>query len=287
MFEMYGFIAAFTAQILLFSVAGPLRVIGSLRGQIAQFVAERAPPIDAAAVSRVDRRLQRLRLLALGTALIGLLLLILMIRYMLRPDWTDGPLEAAVPVYFVIQCLPTLLAVVTASQFHAVLKHALPQEKRKALLQPRGLFDFVSRTAVGLAVLTYFLFIGFLAYVQRHPFPGFAGLLTNAVAVTLIYAAVAFAIFLTVRTMGSSPLQAREERMRSVGVAVKVCVYSCIVCVVFIALLMTLTLLDQQRWEPTFVSLSVVVTGLLTGMSLRQNSRIAASADSAAAALTP
>jgi hypothetical protein len=283
---MYGFIAAFAAQILFFSVLGPLRVVGTLRKQIEQFIAERAPAVDASATAQVDGRLRRLRLLGLVTAIIGLLLLAVMIRYMLRPDWTDGPLEAVLPVYFLIQVLPTFLAILTAGRFHALLKRSLPQEKRKALLQPRGLFDFVSRSAVAVAVIAYFLFIALLAYIRQHPFPGFAGLLTNVAGITFVYAAMALAIYMTLRVMGSSPLQAREDRLRSVGLAVRICVYSCTLCVTLIALIMMLTLLDLQRWEPTFESIGMVAIGFLSGMALKEQMRIPEVVGPATAALT-
>lgn len=274
MFEMYGFIAAFTAQILIFSVLGPLRLVGSLRGQIARFIADRAPPVDPSAAARVDRRLRLFRLLGLGTAVVGLLLLVAMMRYMLRPDWDDGPLEAVVPLYFLVQVLPTFLAFLTAGRFHGVLKRALPPEKRRALLQPRGLFDFVSRSAVALAVLVYFLFVAFLLYIEQHPFSGFAGALVNIVGITGIYAVMSLAIYVTLRKMGSSPLQPREDRVRSVGLAVRIYVYSCIVCVAGLSLNFTLVLLDEQRWEPTFGSIGLVVLGLLTLMALREQMRI-------------
>ena len=285
MIEMYGFIAAFTAQIIFFSVLGPLRVTGVLREQIQRFIVEQAPPIDPAAAARVDRRLRLLRSLGLGTAAIGAALLVGMIRYMQRPDWTDGPLEAIVPAYFMIQVLPTFLAVVIAISFHGVLKKSLPSRKRKALLQPRGLFDFVSRSAVALAGLAYFLYIALLAYIEQHPFPGFAGLLVNAGFITLMYVLMATAIFVTLRRMGSSPLQGREERMHAVGVAVTVCVYSCIVGVLNISMNMTLILLDQQRWEPTFGSIGFVVLGVLGRMALREQMRIPTVAGSAVSAL--
>lgn len=285
MIEMYGFIAAFTAQIIFFSVLGPLRVTGVLRDQIRQFIAEQAPPIDPRAATRVDRRLRLLRSLGLGTAVIGAALLVGMIRYMLRPDWTDGPLEAIVPAYFGIQVLPTFLAVLTAGIFHGVLKKSLPPQKRKALLQPRGLFDFVSRSALALAILVYFLYIVLLAYIEQHPFPGFAGLLVNAAFVTVMYALMAIAILVTLSKMGSSPLQGREERMRAVGVAVTVCVYSCIVGVLNISMNMTLILLDQQRWEPTFGSIGFVVLGVLSRMALREQMRIPGCAGPAVSAL--
>jgi hypothetical protein len=274
MIEMYGFIAAFTAQIIFFSVLGPLRVTGVLREQIQRFIAAQSPPIDPEAASRVDRRLRLLRSLGLGTAVIGLALLVAMIRYMLRPDWTDGPLEAILPVYWGLQVLPTLLAVLTASIFHGVLKRSLPAQKRKALLQPRGLFDFVSRSAVTLAVVAYLLYIVLLAYVEQHPFPGFAGLPVNAAVVAFMYALMALVIYITLRKMGSSPLQGREDRIRSVGVAVKVCVYACIVGVLNISVNMALILLDEQRWEPTFGSLGLILVGVLTRMALKEQMRI-------------
>jgi len=274
MLEMYGFIAAFTAQILIFSVLGPLRLIDGLRGQIEGFIAERTPPIDPDAASGTYRRLRLFRLLGLGTAVVGLLLLIVMIGYMLRPDWHDGPIEGVVPFFFLLQVLPILLAFLTAGRFHEVLKRSLPPQKRKAVLQPRGLFDFVPRSTVVLAVVVYVLFISFLLYLDRHPFPGFAGALVNIVGVTLIYALVSLSIYVTLRKMASSPLQGREDRMRSVGLAVRICISAGIVCVVGLSLNFALVLLDQQRWEPTFGSISLIVIGLLTRLALKEQMRI-------------
>jgi hypothetical protein len=285
MIEMYAFIAAFTAQIIFFSVLGPLRVIEVLREQIQQFIAEQAPPIDPEAASRVDRRLRLFGRLGLATAVVGLLLLVALIRYMLRPDWTDGVPEAVVPFYFLLQVLPTTLAVATAGMFHAELKRALPQATRKALLQPRGLFDFVPRTAVALAIVVYCLYIGLLLYIARHPFPFFAGFVINAGMITLMYAAVAFGIFWTIRRMASSPLQGREDRMRAVGVAVKVAVFVCILSVVNISLNMTLILLDEQRWEPTFQVIGLILFGVLSRLALREQMRIPGVAGHATAAL--
>lgn len=285
MIEMYGFIAAFTAQIIFFSVLGPLRLIDVLREQIQRFVAEQSPPVDPAAVSLVDRRLRLLRWLGLGTSIIGVALLVAVIRYMLRPDWTDGPLEAIVAIYVGVQILPTLLAVRTAGRFHRVLKRSLPAQKRKALLQPRGLFDFVSRSAVALAGLVYLLYLALLAYIERHPFPGFAGLPVNAAAVAFMYAAMALTIFLTLRKMDSSPLQGRDDRVRAVGVAVQVCVYAAIVGVLNISMNMALILLDQQRWEPAFGSIGLILVGVLMRAALKEQLRIPAAEGAATSAL--
>lgn len=277
MIEMYGFIAAFTAQIIFFSVLGPLRVTADLRAQIARFIAERHPAVDLDAAARVDRLLHRYFRAGLATGFIGVALLIPMIRYMLRPDWTDGPLEAVVPFYFLLQILPTLLAAVTAGGFHAVLKRSLPSEKRRALLQPRGLFDFVPRSAVALAFLAYLLYLALLAYIERHPFPHFphfAGFAVNAAMVTLLYVLVALSIYWTMRKLASSPLQALPDRIRSAGLAMRIGVYVSIVSVVNISLNMTLILIDAQRWEPTFQIAGLIVIGFFTRKALQEQLRI-------------
>ena len=59
-------------------------------------------------------------------------------------------------------------------------KRSLPEGKRKAILQRRGLFDFVSPFIVFLAVLSYFLFAAFVIYIRQHPFPGFPASSTSA-----------------------------------------------------------------------------------------------------------
>lgn len=274
MLEMYGFIAAFAAQILILSVLGSLLTIGSMRAQIRQFIAGKAPPVEADAVALVDGRLKRLQQLALGVAVLGLLLLAAMIRYMLRPDWTDGPLEVVVPVYFGAQIVPILLAAFTAGKFHEVLKRSLPPVKRKALLEPRNLFDFVPRSTVALASVVYFLHIPLLAYVERHPFPGFAGFLTNFVLITLLYGVMALGVFVIIRKMASSPLQGREQRMRTVTVMVRIMVYATILHSISLSVNMALILLDEQRWEPTFASLGIIIAGLLLRRLLQEQLRI-------------
>lgn len=274
MTEMHGFIIAFLAQIFVFSILGPLRVTEALRREIGRFVAERTPAVAPGLVAAADRRLRLLRDIGLGTGLVGLLLLAAMIRYMLRPDWTDGPLEAVIPFYFLLQLVPSILAVGVAGRCHGAFKRALPPAIRKALLEPRGLFDFVPRGLVVMAAIVFFLHVGLLVHVARDPFPGFAGLPVNIALAVLQYALFGAGIWVTMRWMGSSPLQGREERLQTVGVAIKILVFSAMFGVASVSLNMLLILVDEQRWEPTFHSLGVIVAGLLARTAMTQQMRI-------------
>ena len=141
----------------------------------------------------------------------------------------------------------------------------MPEGKRTAVLQRRGLFDFVSPFIVFLAVLSYFLFAAFVIYIQQHPFPGFAGLI-NLVGVTLVYALNAFVVYMMLYGTKRNPFETHAGRLRTIGLAVKSSVYSCIVVVVYLSLNFSLGLLDLQRWEPFALSIFFVICALLASM---------------------
>ena len=65
-----------------------------------------------------------------------------------------------------------------------------------------------------------------------------------------------------------NPLETHAGRMRTIGVVVKSCVYSCIACVVFFSLDLTLGLLGLQKWEPFALSAFLLVTALLSLMGM-------------------
>jgi hypothetical protein len=268
MFEMYAFVAAFTAQILAMSVLLPARLVRSVRARMNIYPAERFPQLYPHGSAGVDRALTHYRALNGGIAVLGLLLLGGLFRYMQRPDWDDGPVELLVSLYFAAQAVPLGIAGWSAARFNRELRRALPAEKRKALLQRRGLFDFVSPSLVFLAGLSYFLFVAFVIYIQQHPFPGFAGSLANIGIVTLLYALTGFCVYVTLYGRKRNPLENHADRIRAMGLIVKVCICSCIVSVAFLSLNFTLVMLDLQRWEPFAQSVALVSSALLCFIAL-------------------
>ena len=161
--------------------------------------------------------------------------------------------------------LPLGLVAWLGVRFNKEHKRSLPEGKRKAILQRRGLFDFVSPFVVFLAVLSYFLFAAFVIYIQQHPFPGFAGLI-NLGAVTLVYAVNAFVVYRMLYGRKSNPFETHAGRLHTIGLTVKSSVYSCIVVVVYLSLNFSLRLLDLKRWEPFALSVFFVICALLASM---------------------
>src|SRR6266852_4979297 len=107
MIEAYAFLAVFTVQILAMSVLYPAWFIRYWRVQATSIPAERLaqlyPGVDPGLPR--ERFLTRYRALNTGIAVLGLLLLGWLCGYMRRPDWNDGPVEALVAVYFMVQAL--------------------------------------------------------------------------------------------------------------------------------------------------------------------------------------
>lgn len=276
MIEAYAFLAVFPLQILVGSVLYPAWFIRYVRRQATSIPAERLaqlyPGVDLNLAQ--ERFLTRYRALHTGIAVLGLLLLGWLFNYMQSPDWDDGPVEALLAVYFMVQfVLPLSLVVWLGVRFNKVHKRSsLLENKRKASLQRRGLFDFISPFIVFLAALVYFLFAAFVIYIQRDPFPGFAGYLTLGI-VTLGYAVQALIVYAVLYGKKSNPFETHEGRARAISLTVKSCVYSCIACVVFLSLNFTLVLLDLQRWEPFALTVFFVICALLSSMGVMARGR--------------
>ena len=271
MIEAYAFLAAFMVQILAMSVLYPAWFIKYWRVQATNIPAERLaqmyPGVDFSLAQQ--QFFTRYRALNTVIAVLGLLLLGWLFSYMRRADWDDGPVEVLVTAYFLVQVmLPLFLFAWVAVRFNQMHGRPLVERKRKALLERRGLFDFVSPFIVLVAVVSYFLFAGLVIFIQKDPFHGFAGPLVNIGCVTLVYALNAFVVYTMLYGKKSNPFETHSGRAHTIGLAVKSSVYSCIIVVVFLSLNFTLVLLDWQRWEPFALSVFFVMTAFLCSMGL-------------------
>ena len=267
MIEAYAFLAMFTVQILVISVLHPPWLIRSVRAAVKGFPAERFaqlyPGVDHD--KTLARYLKLYRLLNFGIAVVGGLLMGWLISYLQRPDWDDGPVEALVTAYFFLQVLPLLFAAWSEVRYKKLLER-LMEGKRSAVLERRGLFDFVSPLTVSLAVLSYFLVIAYVIYIAQDPFPGFAGPVINICMITLVFALQAFGVYTLLYGRKFDPNVAHADRMRTIGLGVKVLVYSSIASAVGTSVNFTLVRLDLQRWEPFAQSAFLVFITFLVFM---------------------
>jgi len=268
--EAYAFLAAFTVQILATSVLYPAWFVRYVRLRLTRLPADRLaqmyPDVDVAGAQ--EPALRRYRALNAGFAVLGLLLLAWLYSYLRRPDWNPRPLEMLVTAYFAVALVVPLGVIVWFGfRFNKQHMRAMPEPKRKAVLQRRGLLDFVSPLAVVAAVLGYVLFAAFVIYLRERPFPGFAGLVTLA-GVTLTYSFIALVIYVMLYGRNRNPLDTHAGRLHAIGVTVKSGVYTCIAIVVYVSLNLALRLLELHRWEPFALSSFYVVCALLASLGV-------------------
>lgn len=263
MIEVYSFHVMFALQILLLSVLHPTRLLRNARRQMAHHAPGQFPHLYPDGEASAQRRLRIYRLVNTIIAVGGVVLLGLLFSYMQQADWDDGPVETAVLLYFMLQMLPLVLYSRSVARFHQLLRNMMPDEKKRAVLQRRSLFDFISPAPVIGVVLCYPLFAALVVYIQRDPFEGFAGYL-NIGFVSLLYAWTAYWVYRTLYGRKTNPLQSHADRMHEIGKIVKICVYSCLAGVLFLMLNFTLVLLDMQSVEPFATSLFLVVCALLS-----------------------
>ena len=267
MIEAYAFIAAFSVQVLVMSVLLPAWFIRNVRVQAARLPTERLaqmyPDVDMTHIRECF--LTKYRALTTTIAVLGLLLLLWQFSDAWHSDWNESKAQALPTLYFFPAfMLPLLLFARFVARFNK--EHKSAEGKRSASLKRRGLFDFISPWTVSGAVLCYFLYAAFVIYIEQHPFPGFAGCVINLGGITLVYAANALALYVTLYGKSHNPFETRAGRLHKIGMAVKGIVYSCIVITLFISLNHSLRLLDLKSWEPFALSIFFAIGAILASM---------------------
>ncbi len=273
--ETYAFLTMFTIQILAGSVLCPAMFIKLMRADAASFPVERFAELFPGVDKNLSARCFATRYRAQNTAIgvFGLLLLGWLASYMRRPDWNEVKVLLLIAVYFLTQMSPQFLFNRNAARYNLRLRASLADGKRKAILQHRGLFDFVSPLVVFLALASYLLFAALVFYIRQRPFPGSGGFI-NLGVVTLVYAFSACMVFRILYGRKPNPLATPADRNNAIGLAVKIFVYTCIGATVFTALDLTLGLLHLQRWGlfavSVFLVIGVISPYMLTAIALRQ-----------------
>lgn len=284
MIEAYAFLVMFTMQILVMSVLTPASLIIYMRRQLASIPTERLAQLRHAGgvdfVLAQERFFTRYRALNTGIAVLGVSMLAWRSSYIPHADWGTGlgRGDGLVAPYYALQVLPTALLFWHQLVSLRGFRRSLLGRKRKALLQRRGLFDFVSPFLVIAAILGYILFAAFMICIRQRAIHGLDGLTIIGV-ITGIYAVNVFVVRKILYGKKPNLFETNADRLLRIGLIVKACVFSCIACVAFFALYFALELLELQRWEPFAVSGYLMITWLPVLMLVRTLAPQASGAD--------
>jgi uncharacterized membrane protein (DUF485 family) len=267
MIEAYAFLAAFAVQIFAASVLSPARLIRYVRGWARDYASERFaqlyPGVDYG--KSIERFVTRYRLANIVIAVLGLLLLGWFFTLIRHPDWA-GEVSTRAVLYFFLQMSPMIFIGLYALVRHRKIFLQPSQEaKRKANLQRRGLFDFVSPFLFYVAVLSYLLFVAFAIYLDLNVYHNTSLSKPCLIAigtVTLAYAWNAFIIYKYLYGR-KNPLVTHEGRVRQIGGVVRLSVYSSIALAWWYSVFGTLGQPGLQEWRPFALCVFFVITALL------------------------
>ena len=272
MIAAYAFLAAFAVQVLFVSIVTPIRLIKYVREWSANFgserLAEQYPGFDYQ--RWVERFAFGFRAVNFVIALLGVALLAWLFDVVQRPHWT-GVANRLAPVYLLAQMSPIiLLTVYVMVRYRKVFLQPSREPRRTALLQRRGLFDFVSPLAVGIAALSFVLFFPFAILVDLYVYDNatLSWPCRRAMgSVVFVYALNAFIIYKMLYGR-KNPYVTHEGRAHSIGMTVKGCVYTCVAVVWFIVISSFFTKLELQSWRPFAMTVFFVVIMLISFMEL-------------------
>jgi hypothetical protein len=241
-------------QILVVSVLNPALLIRYTCGWAANYGSEKfaqlSPDFD------YDRFIARFvagyRAANIVIAVAGLFMLGWLTKLVRQPDWVTAVVDPLV-WFFLLQMAPlALTALYAVVRYRKLLLQPSQEVKRKATLQRRGLFDFVSPFAVYFALASYVLFVVVAIYLDLNVYKNTSlsrHCISALIGVTLIYAANAFVIYKYLYGR-RNPLVTQEARVHTIGVRVKGGIYSSIAIAWFISIFGILGQPGLTDWRP-------------------------------------
>ncbi len=244
------FYVVFLGQILLISFYFPRKMLGQMRYVINTYPPSTYPKLYPKPIEFYEKALRNYRLVNQLLLVAGLLLLALLIGYPRSGEW-DGPI---VFTCFIFQFLPVMRLDLSSLKHFRLMRKANSRTTRRAELQPRRLFDFVSPALLALAALVYVAFIVLIIYIDQFEFSWFGGYwnIVGTTAINLVFAGI---VIWKMYGKKLDPHQAYEDRMRHIEVTVKTLLLISIVATLFIAITIVLASLDLRNFEPIAMSL--------------------------------
>jgi hypothetical protein len=215
-------------------------------------------------IEKYERAWHNYRNVNLFILLAGLLLMPVLFGYSGSGEWD----ETIVTTYFMVQVFPMILIEIGAFKYYKLMRKRDSRPTRKADLQPRRLFDFISPTIIGLAIFVYLAFIGFILYIRQFEFPWFGGY-WNIVIVTAGNLFFAGIIFWHLYGKKMDPYQAYEDRIRQMALIVEKVVFISIAMTLYVVIIVLLASLDLRNLQPTVLSLYFQLVAVIGFRTLR------------------
>jgi len=247
------FYFVFLSQILLVSYYYPKQILSRVTHVLRTYPPSEYPKLylkDMAyyKIGQTVYRFVNLIILAIG--------FIILVIIGIWDNSSNGKISEAIPVaYFFVQMAPLLIMEASSFAYFKLMRKADIRTTRKADLQPRRLFDFVSPIFVTIAVFLFIVCIGF--YHTINPFRFDPSNDTFVIAITMILSNLLFAgiIFWNLYGKKLDPYQAGKDRLKQIEITVKSLVYMSIAASIFLIIFEAMDEFNLDYLEPVLMSI--------------------------------
>ncbi len=191
--------------------------------------------------------------------------IILIAGLILRDTPTGQEIPQIVPfAYWVFQVIPLFLMELSGFAYFKLMRQADKRTRRQADLQPRRLFDFISPSLIGLAILLNLGCIVFYFYLDQFQFYWSSDTFVIALSILASNALYAGIIYRNLRGKKLDPYQAEKDRYRQIELSVKSLVFMSIMASIFLITIKMINQYNLDALEALIMSLYLQLTVLIS-----------------------
>ncbi len=251
------FFIVFLSQIILLSIYFPRKIMKRVRQVIKDYPVKQYPRLYIRSVDYYELGLKIYQFINILLLVIGFAVLVFLV---VKDSQEVEPVEGVfVLFYFMLQMSPFMLMELSSFSYFKQMRKLNLKKVKTAVLQPRGLFDFISYKMIVLAVISNLLCITVVAYLDGFKLE--RGSDTVVLFFTLLLANLLFAFIIRLNISGKkiNPLQSMTDRLKQTKTVVNTLVTMSIIQSLFVMMIQVMDYYQLDFYRSTFISLFLQV----------------------------
>ncbi|MCB9059691.1 MAG: hypothetical protein H6627_14090 [Calditrichae bacterium] len=268
------FYLVFASQVFLVSFYYPNRILERTRQVVAKFPPQSHPKLYPKPLEYYAKAQRNYRMINGLIFLIGLILLGTVISWDYNSGVNQKHAEAMPLFYGIVQFFPFILLELSGFKQFKLMREADKRTTRKATLQPRRLFDFISPIYIWLALITFLSYVLFELYMPDLRFHWDSDALiriSSLVVCNLLFAAI---ILWNIYGKKLDPYQASKDRIRQTEFTFKSLVFTSMAVSLFFIATIIVDEFGFDKIEIIINSLYFQLVALLGAGTMLRNLRI-------------
>ncbi len=261
------FAIVFLNQLFLISFYFPRKIANRIRFVYDTYPPSKFPKLYPMPIEYYEDKQRNYKILNWFILVAGLFLVTYMFLNFPEDSYRKRWDQALVVAFFMVQFFPVLLLEIASFSLYKLMRKYDKRTERKAEIQPRRLFDFISPLLVGLVVSVYFAFVAFIVYFKQFDYPWFGGNMN----IYLITGTNLFFIGIAAWNMFGKkldPYQSFEDRRKQISLVVKQLAFISMGVTIYAAFTIGAHAFELRHFNSTFMSIYFQIIAILSLRSI-------------------